>query len=185
MNAMNRLKLVAHLLALGVLLLTVSSATAHSTIKLNGETPIAGQRGALTITIPHGCGVGQGGVGLATDRLVVQLGSAWPSAKAITIDGWSSTATRSSSGRWTITWVATAGGLPNTTIGDFPLAVRWPRVPRIYTTPTFQHCGTSFMNWIDPYAAAATAVQDYPPIYPVPRIQILPKPKKSVSPPTG
>ena len=182
---MGRSTFTARLLVLGVLLVAAPSATAHSTIKLNGETPIAGKRGTLTITIPHGCGVGQGGVGLATDRLVVRLGSAWPAAKAVAIDGWSSTVTRASSGRWTITWVATAGGLPNTTIGNFPIVVRWPRVPRIYTTPTFQHCGTSFMNWTDPYAAAATAIQDYPPIYPVPRIQILPKPTKPVSPPTG
>jgi hypothetical protein len=30
------------------------------------------------------------------------------------------------------------------------------------------------MKWSDPYATAASADQDYPPIYPVPRIQILP-----------
>jgi len=171
---MNNIKRLARLLVVGVLLLTVSSATAHSTIKLNGETPIAGQRGTLTITIPHGCGVGQGGVGLATDRLVVRLGSGWPSAKAIAIDGWTSTVSRASAGNWTVTWVATAGGLSNTSIGDFPISVRWPRAPGIYRTPTFQHCGTSSMNWSDPFATAASAEQDYPPVYPVPRIQILP-----------
>lgn len=177
---MRRSKLTARLLVLGTLLLAAPSAAAHATIELKGEQPIAGKRGKLTITIPHGCGGG-----LATDRLVIQLGAGWPNAKPIAIAGWTSTVDRASSGRWTITWVATAGGLPNTTKGDFPIAVRWPRVPRIYTTPTFQHCGTSFMNWTDPYAAAATAMQDYPPIYPVPRIQILPKPKKPASPPAG
>lgn len=164
------------LLILGALLMTAPAASAHATIELNGEQPIAGTRGTLTVTIPHGCGVGQGGIGLATDRLVVRLGSAWPSAKAIAIDGWTSSVARASSGRNTITWTATAGGLPNTSTGDFPIAVRWPRAPGIYKTPTFQHCGASVMNWNDPFATAATAMQDYPPIYPVPRIQILPSP---------
>ena len=45
----------------------------------------------------------------------------------------------------------------------------------------FQHCGASVMPWSDPYADAATAMQDYPPVYPVPRIQILP----ANSPPPG
>ncbi len=171
---MHRSKLTARLLVLGALLVAAPSAAAHATIELNGEQPIAGKRGTLTVTIPHGCGVGQGGVGSATDRLVVRLGSGWPSAKAIAIDGWTSTVARASAGNWTITWVATAGGLSNTSIGDFPIAVRWPRAAGIYKTPTFQHCGAKSMNWSDPYASAASAMQDYPPIYPVPRIQILP-----------
>ena len=166
---MSRRKLTLRLLVLAALLIAASSAAAHATIELKGERPIAGKRGTLTITIPHGCGAG-----LGTDRLVVRLGSGWPSAKAITIDGWTSTVARASSGNWTITWVATAGGLPNTATGDFPIAVRWPRAAGIYKTPTFQHCGAKSMNWTDPYAPAASADQDYPPIYPVPRIQILP-----------
>jgi Domain of unkown function (DUF1775) len=178
-------KLAARLLVLGALLVVVPSVGAHATIELKGEHPIAGKRGTLTITIPHGCGIGQGGVGLATDRLVVRLGAGWPSAKATAINGWTSTVTRASTGRWTITWVATAGGLPNTTLGDFPIAVRWPRVPGIYKTPTFQHCGASVMNWNDPFATAASAEQDYPPVYPVPRIQILPSSKNPVLAPTG
>ena len=162
-------KLTARLLVLGALLVAAPSAAAHATIKLKGEQPIAGKRGTLTFTIPHGCGAG-----LSTDRLVVRLGSGWPSARAIAIDGWTSTATRASSGRWSITWVATAGGLPNTSTGDFPIAVRWPRAAGIYKTPTFQHCGATSMNWTDPFSTAASADQDYPAIYPVPRIQILP-----------
>jgi uncharacterized protein YcnI len=155
-------------------LVVAPMAAAHATIKLNGENPVAGQSGTLGITIPHGCGVGQGGVGLATDRLVVRLGPAWLNAKPVAIDGWTSTVARASSGRWVITWVATDGGLPNTSIGDFPISVRWPGKPGIYRTPTFQHCGANVMPWSDPYADAATAMQDYPPVYPVPRIQILP-----------
>ncbi|MCX6411844.1 MAG: hypothetical protein NTZ81_05780 [Actinobacteria bacterium] len=152
-------KLTARLLVLGALLVAAPSAAAHATIELKGEQPIAGKRGTLTVTIPHGCGIGQGGVGLATDRLVVRLGSGWPSAKAIAIDGWTSTVARASAGNWTITWA---------------IAVRWPRAAGIYKTPSFQHCGANIMKWADPYASAASADQDYPPIYPVPRIQILP-----------
>ncbi len=156
-------------LTLGLLLLAAPLAAAHATIELDGEHPIAGRRGTLGITIPHGCGVG-----LATDRLVVRLGPAWPNARPITINGWTSTVVRASSGGWEITWVATAGGLPNTSVGDFPVSVRWPRAAGIYRTPTFQHCGASLMQWSDPFATAATAEQAYPPVYPVPRIQILP-----------
>jgi len=166
---MSRRNLTIRLLVLAALLIAASSAAAHATIELKGEQPIAGKRGTLTITIPHGCGAGQ-----STDRLVVRLGSGWPSARAIAIDGWTSTATRASLGNWTITWVATTGGLPNTSTGDFTIAVRWPRAAGIYKTPTFQHCGAKAMNWTDPFSTAASADQDYPAIYPVPRIQILP-----------
>ena len=150
-------------------LLTAPLAAAHATIEQHGENAIAGTRGTLTMTIPHGCGAG-----LATDRLVVRLGPAWPNAKPVAIDGWTSSVARASSGRQVITWVATAGGLPNTASGDFPISVRWPRASGIYRTPTFQHCGANLMKWSDPYASAASADQDYPPIYPVPRIQVLP-----------
>jgi hypothetical protein len=162
-------KLIARVLVVGAFLVAAPLAAAHATIELKGEQPIAGKRGTLTVTIPHGCGVD-----MATDRLVVRLGSGWPNAKPIAIAGWTSTVARASSGRWTVTWIATAGGLPNTSTGDFPIAVRWPRAAGIYNTPTFQHCGAKAMNWTDPFSTAASADQDYPPIYPVPRIQILP-----------
>lgn len=144
-------------------------AGAHATIELNGERPIAGRLGTLPITIPHGCSGG-----LTTDRLVVRLGAAWPSARARAVPGWTASSTRSASGGWIITWVATDGGLPNASTGTFPIRVRWPRVDGIYRTPTFQHCGATAMNWNQPFTEAATADQDYPPVYPVPRIQILP-----------
>lgn len=153
----------------GLLLIAAPSASAHATIELRGERPVAGTRGTLTMTIPHGCGVDQ-----STDRLVVRLGSAWGRVRPVAPAGWTVSVARATTGRWTITWIATAGGLPNTASGDFQISVRWPRDHGIYRTPTFQHCGTALMKWSDPYASAASADQDYPPIYPVPRIQILP-----------
>ena len=150
-------------------LITAPLAAAHATIELKGESPIAGKRGKLTITIPHGCGTDQ-----STDRLVVRLGTAWPSVKAVAIPGWTTSVAQAASGNWTITWTATAGGLPNTSTGDFPLSVRWPRAAGIYRTPTFQHCGAHLMKWSDPFASAASAEHVYPQLYPVPRIQILP-----------
>ena len=161
------------LLCVGILLTAVlvaaPLAAAHAMIELKGESPIAGKRGKLTITIPHGCGIDQ-----STDRLVVRLGTAWPSVKTVTIPGWTTSVAQAASGNWTITWTATAGGLPNTSTGDFPLSVRWPRTAGIYRTPTFQHCGARLMKWSDPFASAASAEHVYPQLYPVPRIQILP-----------
>lgn len=161
------------LLCVGILLTAVlvaaPLAAAHAMIELKGESPIAGKRGKLTITIPHGCGTDQ-----STDRLVVRLGTAWPSVKTVTIPGWTTSVAQAASGNWTITWTATAGGLPNTSTGDFPLSVRWPRAAGIYRTPTFQHCGARLMKWSDPFASAASAEHVYPQHYPVPRIQILP-----------
>ena len=155
-------------------LLAAPLAAAHATIELHGEQPIAGKRG--TLTIPHGCGGG-----LSTDRLVVRLGPAWLSAKPVAIDVAGCETIRQLAEPFrgqgielVITWVATGSGLPNSSSGDFPLSVRWPGKHGIYRTPTFQHCGASVMKWSDPYADAASADQDYPPIYPVPRIQILP-----------
>jgi uncharacterized protein YcnI len=164
---MRRLRIVG--LLAGLLLIAAPSASAHATIELRGERPVAGTRGTLTMTIPHGCGVDQ-----STDRLVVRLGSAWGRVRPVAPAGWTVSVARATSGRWTITWIATAGGLPNTASGDFRISVRWPRDHGIYRTPTFQHCGAALMKWSDPYASAASADQDYPPIYPVPRIQILP-----------
>jgi hypothetical protein len=161
------------LLCVGILLTAVlvaaPLAAAHAMIELKGESPIAGKRGKLTITIPHGCGIDQ-----STDRLVVRLGTAWPSVKTVAIPGWTTNVAQATSGNWTITWTATAGGLPNTSTGDFPLSVRWPRAAGIYRTPTFQHCGARLMKWSDPFASAASAEHVYPQLYPVPRIQILP-----------
>lgn len=161
------------LLCVGILLTAVlvaaPLAAAHAMIELKGESPIAGKRGKLTITIPHGCGIDQ-----STDRLVVRLGTAWPSVKTVAIPGWTTNVAQAASGNWTITWTATAGGLPNTSTGDFPLSVRWPRTAGIYRTPTFQHCGARLMKWSDPFASAASAEHVYPQLYPVPRIQILP-----------
>lgn len=153
----------------GLLLIAAPSASAHATIELRGERPVAGTRGTLTMTIPHGCGVDQ-----STDRLVVRLGSAWGRVRPVAPAGWTVSVARATSGRWTITWRATAGGLPNTALGDFTTAVRWPQAPGIYKTPTFQHCGATLMAWSDPFTTAATADAAYPPVYPVPRIQILP-----------
>jgi hypothetical protein len=161
------------LLCVGILLTAVlvaaPLAAAHAMIELKGESPIAGKRGKLTITIPHGCGIDQ-----STDRLVVRLGTAWPSVKTVAIPGWTTNVAQAASGNWMITWTATAGGLPNTSTGDFPLSVRWPRAAGIYRTPTFQHCGARLMKWSDPFASAASAEHVYPQLYPVPRIQILP-----------
>ena len=67
-------KLTARLLVLGALLVAAPSAAAHATIELKGEQPIAGKRGTLTVTIPHGCGIGQGGVGVVWKAQLPSMG---------------------------------------------------------------------------------------------------------------
>ena len=99
----------------GLLLIAAPSASAHATIELRGERPVAGTRGTLTMTIPHGCGVDR-----STDRLVVRLGSAWGRVRPVAPAGWSVSVARATSGRWTITWRATAGRT-----ASVPSPMRW------------------------------------------------------------
>ncbi len=146
------------------------SAQAHGTLNLYGENAIAGKKGVLTLTIPHGCAAGT-----TTTKIVMKLDKTWRNVKPKAVVGWDSLVERSASGRWILTWNATAGGLPNTDSGDFPIAVRWPSKSGIYNTPTAQYCETQLMDWKDPFNSAADGDQAYPATYPVPRVKVRSK----------
>ena len=148
--------------------MAVPAAGAHGTLNLYGKNAIAGKRGTLTLTIPHGCLPDA----TPTTKLVMTLGSVWPAAKPVAVDGWESSVARTPGGGWQITWNATAGGLPNADSGDFPISVRWPKRPGTYNTPTAQYCGTQLMDWKDPFNAAADGDRSYPATYPVPRVRV-------------
>lgn len=158
------------LLAASMLLSYAPSAHAHGTLNLYGKNAIAGKKGVLTLTIPHGCGAG-----MSTTKIVMKLGKTWRKAKPKAVAGWDSSVRRSASGRWILTWTATAGGLSNTDSGDFPIAVSWPKKPGIYNTPTAQYCGTQLMYWKDPFNSAADGSGGYPATYPVPRVKVRAK----------
>ena len=150
-------------------LVVTATAGAHGTLGLSGKSARAGTNGTLTLTIPHGCPSG-----LATTKFVILLGSGWRSAKPTAVTGWATTVTRTASRQWLVTWTATAGGLPDTQAGNFPIAVGWPAKAATYQTPVYQYCGTaaSFV-WNDPYVDAADKSQVYPAFYPVPRVQVI------------
>lgn len=161
-------RLAALPLAAAALLVAVPAAGSHGTLNLYGKNAIAGKRGTLTLTIPHGCLPDA----TPTTKLVMTLGSVWPAAKPVAVDGWESSVARTPGGGWQITWNATAGGLPNADSGDFPISVRWPKRPGTYNTPTAQYCGTQLMDWKDPFNAAADGDRSYPATYPVPRVRV-------------
>ena len=158
------------LLAASLLLSFAPSAEAHATLNLYGKNAIAGKKGLLTLTIPHGCGAG-----MSTTKIVMKLGKTWRKAKPIAVAGWDSSVERSASGRWILTWTATADGLPNTESGDFPIAVSWPKKSGIYKTPTSQYCGAQLLDWKDPFNSAADGNHSYPATYPVPRVKVRAK----------
>ena len=145
-----------------------AGASAHGTLNLYGKNALTNKTGTLTLTIPHGCGPD----GLSTTKIVMQLGSTWQGAKPKAVAGWKSGVKRAANGQRTITWLATGGGLPNAVIGDFPIAVRWPKKAGTYNTPTAQYCGTQLMDWKDPFNAAADGDVPYPANYPVPRVRV-------------
>ncbi len=149
-------------------LVAIAGASAHGTLNLYGKDAVANKTGTLTLTIPHGCGPD----GLSTTKIVMQLGSAWQAAKPAAVAGWKSSVKRAASGRRTLTWIATGGGLPNAEVGDFPITVRWPKKAGIYNTPTAQYCGSQLMDWKDPFNAAADGDSSYPANYPVPRVRV-------------
>jgi len=158
-----------------------ASASAHGTLNLYGKDAIANKTGTLTLTIPHGCGPD----GLSTTKIVMQLGSTWQGAKPKAVAGWKSSVKRAANGQRTLTWTATAGGLPNAEVGDFPITVRWPKKAGIYNTPTAQYCGSQLMDWKDAFNAAADGDLSYPATYPVPRVRVRASPARTPSAVTG
>jgi uncharacterized protein YcnI len=148
-------------------LFTTTGAHAHATLDLSGKSAVTNRPGRLTLIIPHGCGEG-----LATDKVVMTFSQKWLNAKPVQIEGWTSEVTRTLSKEWKLTWTATSGGLPNTTSGDFPIEVRWPKVAGIYNTPTAQYCGEKVMKWADKFYDSADGSHPYPATYPIPRLNI-------------
>ena len=145
-----------------------AGASAHGTLNLYGKDAFANKTGTLTLTIPHGCGPD----GLSTTKIVMKLSSAWQAAKPAAVAGWKSSVKRAANGQRTLTWLATAGGLPNAQSGDFPIEVRWPKKAGTYNTPTAQYCGSQLMYWKDAFNAAADGDLPYPANYPVPRVRV-------------
>ena len=145
-----------------------AGASAHGTLNLYGKNAFANKTGTLTLTIPHGCGPD----GLSTTKIVMKLSSAWQAAKPAAVAGWKSSVKRAANGQRTLTWLATAGGLPNAQSGDFPIEVRWPKKAGAYNTPTAQYCGSQLMYWKDAFNAAADGDLPYPANYPVPRVRV-------------
>ena len=145
-----------------------AGASAHGTLNLYGKNAFANKTGTLTLTIPHGCS----SENPSTTKIVLKLSSVWQAAKPAAVAGWRSTVKRAANGQRTLTWLATAGGLPNAQSGDFPIAVRWPKKAGIYNTPTAQYCGSQLMYWKDAFNAAADGDRPYPANYPVPRVRV-------------
>ena len=145
-----------------------AGASAHGTLNLYGKDAFANKTGTLTLTIPHGCGPD----GLSTTKIVMKLSSAWQAAKPAAVAGWKSSVKRAANGQRTLTWLATAGGLPNAQSGDFPIEVRWPKKAGTYNTPTAQYCGSQLMYWKDAFNAAADGDLPDPANYPVPRVRV-------------
>ena len=158
-----------------------AGASAHGTLNLYGKDAFANKTGTLTLTIPHGCGPD----GLSTTKIVMKLSSAWQAAKPAAVAGWKSSVKRAANGPRTLTWLATAGGLPNAQSGDFPIAVRWPKKAGTYNTPTAQYCGSQLMYWKDAFNAAADGDLPYPANYPVPRVRVHAAARRTPSAVTG
>jgi uncharacterized protein YcnI len=162
-------------------LVAIAGAGAHGTLNLYGKTAVAGKSGTLTLTIPHGCSAENP----STTKIVLKLSSAWQAAKPSAVAGWKSTVKRAASGQRTLTWLATAGGLPNAQSGDFPIEVRWPKKAGTYNTPTAQYCGSQLMYWKDAFNAAADGDLPYPANYPVPRVRVHGAARRTPSAVTG
>ena len=152
-------------------LTTARSVVAHATLYLFGEHAQAGQPGTLTLRIPHGCTGG-----LTTDGITTRFSPRWVAIEPQAVEGWVSEVKRSPRGTWTVTWTATAGGLPDGETGDFPLTVTWPAKAGDYATPTVQSCGVTTMKWTDLRRGAADGENPSPPVYPSPWVRVHPTP---------
>jgi len=163
------LRRVSVLLLACVFLSHTPGAQAHATLNLYGHNAVASKNGVLTLTVPHGCPAAP------TTKIVMKLSKSWLKVKPKVVAGWESLVERSALGGWILTWNATEGGLPTTVSEDFPIAVRWPKKPGIYSTPTAQYCGTQLMDWKDAFNSAADGDSAYPATYPVPRVKVRAK----------
>lgn len=155
------------LLAGFVVVATGGPASGHASAMLNGRNAFAGERGVLTMRIPHGCNGN-----LATDQVRVRFSKQWKAAPK-SLQGWKKQKLRGRNGRTIITWSATGTPLAADAVGDFRMRVRYPGEPGLYATPTIQVCGDVKSRWTEPDRGGATADHPYPSDYPVPKIKVL------------
>lgn len=154
-------------LGFGVLAVhNASPAQAHAVVSLNGQKATAGDRGLLTISIPHGCNGN-----LATNRVKVRFSSEWR-AKPKAVPGWEKRQRSGSKDSTLVIWRATDEPLAPTATGDFNVKARYPKAAGLYSLPTIQVCGDVKSKWNEPDRGGATAKHPYPGNYPVPKVKV-------------
>lgn len=141
-------------------------AGAHATVLLDGKNAVAGERGVVTMRIPHGCNGN-----LATNRIKTRFGKQW-NVKAKSVSGWTAKKRVNKKGRTKIIWNATGEPLAPDAVKDFKLKVRYPKQAGLYSTPTVQVCGDVKSKWTEPDRGGADGHHAYPVDYPVPRIKV-------------
>lgn len=161
---------VATLGACALLLGTATSASAHAIVDLTGKPAYAGRTSVMTLEIQHGCLQNEKGV----DKAVAYFGKEFRRVSPHAVDGWRVSTKSTGDGRkvvWKLTGTRPAFNAPV----YFPMQISWPQTPGAYGLPVKQWCGKATNVWDVP-DGPATANQPSPPLYPLPQVQVLPRP---------
>jgi uncharacterized protein YcnI len=131
----------AALVAVGGVLLALSSSPAAAHTESDLVAVAAGSQATVTLRPTHGCD--------GSPTIEVAIRAPVPGATAGEVAGWTATATPDGNGRTVLMW--TGGSLPATTDGAFPVAFVVPETPgALLTFPAVQRCANGAeLAWIN------------------------------------
>ncbi len=144
------------------------AASAHAIIGLNGVPAVAGKSSAMTLEIQHGCITDSP----ETTQVIAFVGKPWGAVKPGSVDGWKFSVAPLADGGQQITWSVVGKPIPFSTPVFFPMTVKWPNSPGVYSMRVLQVCKGGQYLWETPFTPA-TASSPSPPLTPLPQVTVL------------
>ena len=144
------------------------AASAHAIIELNGVSAVAGKSSAMTLEIQHGCITDSP----ETTQVIAFVGKPWGAVKPGSVDGWKFSVAPLADGGQQITWSVVDKPIPFSTPVFFPMTVKWPKSPGVYSMRVLQVCTGGQYLWDTPFTPA-TSSSPSPPLTPLPQVTVL------------
>ncbi len=150
---------------------SMSSASGHAIIDLEGQDAVVGATSAMKLEIQHGCAGDKPGV------IEVQafVGKPWRKISPLPVAGWTSEVKRQKKGGFHVTWKNQGNPIAFGTPVFFPMKVSWPKKPGTYGMTVFQQCPESSTLWNTKFTPA-TANAPSPPLTPLPEVEVMKRP---------
>ena len=144
------------------------AAGAHAIIDLNGVSAVAGKSSSMTLEVQHGCITDSP----ETTQVIAFVGKPWGAVKPGPVDGWKVSVAPLADGGQQITWSVVGKPIPFSTPVFFPMTVKWPNSPGVYSMRVLQICTVGQYLWETP-VTPATASSPSPPLTPLPQVTVL------------